>query len=321
VSPVDGRPVSASGRLARSGFQDSERAAGSLAALGLWDEGSSGPAEPWAAALLDLLALAADPDLALHQLHRLAEAIGTGWPGLRDALRGDHALRSRLVAVLGASAALGDHLIAQPAQWRLLAEALATPLLRPPPDGNPVAGLRLAYRGALLRIAAADLTGEADVERTMAVLSTLADETLREAYRQAEVATGGTARLAVVAMGKCGGRELNYVSDVDVVYVAESDDDLAPATAIAIKLMEICAQVAWPVDAALRPEGSRGPLVRTLASHLAYYKKWARTWEFQALLKALDRPAGAAGLARRRASRGRRRRARHAPADHRGGTP
>jgi glutamate-ammonia-ligase adenylyltransferase len=53
--------------------------------------------------------------------------------------------------------------------------------------------------------------------------------------------------------------------------------------------MEICGQVAWPVDAALRPEGSRGPLVRTLASHLAYYQKWARTWEFQALLKA--RPA------------------------------
>ena len=53
--------------------------------------------------------------------------------------------------------------------------------------------------------------------------------------------------------------------------------------------MHICGLVAWPVDAALRPEGSRGPLVRTLASHLAYYQRWARTWEFQALLKA--RPA------------------------------
>ena len=59
--------------------------------------------------------------------------------------------------------------------------------------------------------------------------------------------------------------------------------------------MEICGQVAWPVDAALRPEGGRGPLVRTLASHQVYYQRWARTWEFQALLKA--RPvAGDAGL-------------------------
>jgi glutamate-ammonia-ligase adenylyltransferase len=97
-------------------------------------------------------------------------------------------------------------------------------------------------------------------------------------------------------MGKCGGDELNYVSDVDVIFVADpsagpgdghgADVGLRSAGALARRLMEICAQVAWPVDAALRPEGSRGPLVRTLASHLAYYRTWARTWEFQALLKA-----------------------------------
>ena len=92
------------------------------------------------------------------------------------------------------------------------------------------------------------------------------------------------------------------------------------------RLIQICGLVAWPVDAALRPEGSRGPLVRTLASHLAYYRRWARTWEFQALLKArpaagdlalapgVARPARPAGLARRRAARGGRGRPRHAPA-------
>ena len=53
--------------------------------------------------------------------------------------------------------------------------------------------------------------------------------------------------------------------------------------------MRICRSVAWEVDAALRPEGRDGPLVRTLASHEAYYRRWASTWEFQALLKA--RPA------------------------------
>ena len=107
------------------------------------------------------------------------------------------------------------------------------------------------------------------------------------------------------------------------------DEDLTAGTTVAARLIEICGQVAWPVDAALRPEGSRGPLVRTLASHQAYYRRWARTWEFQALLKArpggrrpgagagVDRRPGAAGLARRRAARGGRRRPRHAPQDHR----
>ena len=74
-------------------------------------------------------------------------------------------------------------------------------------------------------------------------------------------------------MGKCGGRELNYVSDVDVIFVGRRrrGPGRRPAC-VAARLMEICGLVAWPVDAALRPEGSRGPLVRTLASHLAYYR-------------------------------------------------
>ena len=99
----------------------------------------------------------------------------------------------------------------------------------------------------------------------------------------------GHPRLAVIAMGKCGGRELNYVSDVDVIFVCAGDADLADAQVVAARMMQICGQAAWPVDANLRPEGSQGPLVRTLASHVAYYQRWARTWEFQALLKA--RPA------------------------------
>src|SRR5213078_5190337 len=80
----------------------------------------------------------------------------------------------------------------------------------------------------------------------------------------------------------------------DVVFVAEpagedGEKALRAAATLATRMIHICGLVAWPVDAALRPEGNRGPLVRTLASHLAYYRKWARTWEFQALLKA--RPA------------------------------
>ncbi len=98
-------------------------------------------------------------------------------------------------------------------------------------------------------------------------------------------------------MGKCGAKELNYLSDVDVIFAAEPgptpdgsvvDEQrmLATATTLAAGMMRICGQAAWEVDAALRPEGKAGALVRTLASHAAYYQRWAHTWEFQALLKA-----------------------------------
>ena len=104
-------------------------------------------------------------------------------------------------------------------------------------------------------------------------------------------------RLSVIAMGKCGGHELNYVSDVDVIFVHEPVDGAGEASAakvaaqLATQLMRACSDYTaegtiWPVDAALRPEGKAGPLVRTMAGMRAYYERWAKTWEFQALLKA-----------------------------------
>ena len=98
-------------------------------------------------------------------------------------------------------------------------------------------------------------------------------------------------------MGKCGAHELNYVSDVDVIFVGEPADGvpeqqaLRVATQLAAAMMQICSDqtgegTIWPVDANLRPEGRAGPLVRTLASYRGYYERWAKTWEFQALLKA-----------------------------------
>ncbi|MFJ8578534.1 bifunctional [glutamine synthetase] adenylyltransferase/[glutamine synthetase]-adenylyl-L-tyrosine phosphorylase [Micromonospora sp. NPDC093277] len=299
------------GRLARYGFAEGDGRARAVDLLGpdglrLWRPDVQEPTDERAGELLAALSRAADPDLALRQLHRLVEAERrtTEQPAVLDALAADPGLRRRLVAVLGASAALGDHLVANPGQWVVL--ATGSDGLAPSADGRldlaaaarlagatgPVPVLRQAYRLALLRIAAADLTGGRGLEQTMAALSELADATLAAAYGIAvDELPEGTPRprLAVVAMGKCGGEELNYVSDVDVIFVAASDDDLAAATQVATRLIHVCGLVAWPVDAALRPEGSRGPLVRTLASHLAYYRRWARTWEFQALLKA--RPA------------------------------
>ncbi|MEU7757180.1 bifunctional [glutamine synthetase] adenylyltransferase/[glutamine synthetase]-adenylyl-L-tyrosine phosphorylase [Micromonospora sp. NPDC049171] len=313
------RPTRAPGRLARYGFGTAEGDGGARAAdllgpdgLRLWRPEEQEPADETAAELLAALSRAADPDLALRQLHRIVETErrtsagsaggspsgGSAASSLLAELHTDPGLRRRLIAVLGASAALGDHLVANPEHCLTLRTApdglapIAEGRLEPTGGGNPVAVLRTAYRLALLRIAAADLTGGRGLEQTMAALSALADATLAAAYEIAvtELAEGTERpRLAVVAMGKCGGGELNYVSDVDVIFVAAEDADLPAATLVATRLIHICGFVAWPVDAALRPEGNRGPLVRTLASHLAYYRRWARTWEFQALLKA--RPA------------------------------
>ena len=296
-----GRPTSAQARLARYGFglnADVVRAAELLGpgGLGLWDQAAQEPTDESAGELLTALSRAADPDLALLQLHRLVEADRRQEGSLLAAMAADPGLRRRLVAVLGASSALGDHLVANPDHWSAL--TTGEDGVAPNGDGEPhlgtptVPALRTAYRLALLRIAAADLTGGRGLEQTMAALSALADATLAAAYGIAVAelpAATEPPRLAVVAMGKCGGNELNYVSDVDVIFVAAADADLRAGTTVAARLIAICGQVAWQVDAALRPEGSRGPLVRTLASHLSYYRRWARTWEFQALLKA--RPA------------------------------
>ena len=152
----------------------------------------------------------------------------------------------------------------------------------------------------LLRLAARDLSHDVGVDDVAAELSDLAAGALDAALAIARARVGesaGGARLAVIAMGKCGGHELNYVSDVDVIFVAEPAEGhdeqpaLRAATQLASQLIRVCSEhtaegTLWPVDAALRPEGASGPLVRTLASHEGYYQKWAKTWEFQALLKA-----------------------------------
>ncbi|WP_028811313.1 bifunctional [glutamine synthetase] adenylyltransferase/[glutamine synthetase]-adenylyl-L-tyrosine phosphorylase [Streptomyces flavidovirens] len=258
--------------------------------------------------LLDALGATADPDLALLGLVRLVEAQDEGERRVfLDTLVSAKPMRDRLLGVLGASEALGDHLARHPRDWHALVMYEAADLHpgiaefeRCLADATDPVSLRVAYRRCLLSIAARDVCGTTDVAQAAAELADLATATLRSALAIAGKAAPEDAamcRLAVVAMGKCGGHELNYVSDVDVIFVAEAadgaDEDKAirAATRLASHLMRICSETniegtIWPVDANLRPEGRNGPLVRTLSSHLAYYQRWAKTWEFQALLKA-----------------------------------
>ena len=303
------------GLLARRGFLDADRAERWLA---IW------PArcEP----LIDLIAASPDPDLALAGLVRLTDRV----PDLPDRLVDQPMLAHQLIMVLGASLALQQHLVRTPEHIELL----TTPCRRSPADAwrtsflaavgadpatqVPVASrlsgdeLRTEYRGAVLQVAARDLCAPEAlevVEDVAAELADLADAALEAALAVARGQVGAEAlgcRLAVVALGKCGGRELNYVSDVDVLFVAEpaldgegspvvdADQAVTAATRLAAAMTRICsahtaAGTIWQVDAALRPEGRAGPLVRTLASMRSYYGQWAKTWEFQAMLKA--RPA------------------------------
>lgn len=304
--------MTTAGRLVRLGFQD-----GAAALAGLERLGASGEA------LTAHLAASADPDAALAGLLRLADEVED-----RDAMLAevadDEGTAMRLCSVLGASAALAAHLARHPEHWQELTDptlgttrpaayAVREALLRAVgadpqhpspvatlPDAEAVDALRVEYRRILLRLASRDLAHHLGVDDAAAEIADLAAGTLEAALAVARARVGeiaATADLAVVAMGKCGGHELNYVSDVDVIYVfeaAEGADEstaLRAATQLASHLMRVCSDhtaegTIWPVDANLRPEGSSGPLVRTLASHRGYYEKWAKTWEFQALLKA-----------------------------------
>jgi [glutamine synthetase] adenylyltransferase / [glutamine synthetase]-adenylyl-L-tyrosine phosphorylase len=316
------RGTTLAGQLAAMGFADTARAQRLLT-----DElGLDAAADAADALVLEALAAAADPDLALASLARMPRD-----PGLWEALRTDPGLRGRLIAVLGVSAALGGHLARHPSDWRVLSGLEA--LRRPEPEeirnellaaigarsGDPATALSIAYRRRVLHLAARDLTGAEDLAGVTAELSDLAGAALEAALALArsQLPPGSApGRLAVIAMGKCGGRELNYASDVDVIFVAGPGGDgpgdgseaaaLAAATRLASGMIRVCSaptteDALFPVDPNLRPEGRDGPLVRTLASHRAYYERWAKTWEFQALLKARpvagDAELGAAYLA------------------------
>ena len=337
------RAASPSTRLIRFGFRELARATSILGepwfAEVAGDDGGDG--------LLADLARSADPDQGLLTLARVHEnATPESRAHLNEVLRTPGERRSRLLAVVGASAALGDTLAMHPDDVSYVsgetgqgilaegADEVRATLLRAvgadPEDTAPVAtassptdDMRRTYRQQLLRIAATDLTRPDPLSTLPGVAATLAD--LASAALEAALAIARSetpdhhvVRLAVLGMGKTGGRELNYISDVDVVFVAEvapplegerADDaegagpDDAPDRAdleqhamrvgarLATGMARACSGTSlepalWEVDAALRPEGKQGPLVRTLASHLAYYQRWAKTWEFQALLKA-----------------------------------
>lgn len=298
------RSTSITSELRRVGFRDPTRA-GAWIADPMLDSFNREQ-------LIDQLGASPDPDQALLALLRLCEVGG------HTALMDEDNARN-VYAILGMSTMLGDYLVSHPELIASLnkpelvtdAQTVRRGALNAVSAHDGVAGipgkegidaLRAYYYAQLLHIAAYDLTSPnavdvmPDVSRA---ISNLVDATIEAglALARAEIPQSNNVKLAVIAMGKTGARELNYISDVDVIYAAQPQAGIEESQALAIaaqmatylgKVMNAASRepVLFELDANLRPEGRDGPLVRTVASHKSYYERWAKGWEFQALLKA-----------------------------------
>ncbi len=200
----------------------------------------------------------------------------------------DAGLAAAVVTLIRASRPLAEIMISEPGALDTLAQRHDPP---PPWTDRPdtIEALLAWQRLDFLRIAARDLLGLADLVEVTRDLSILAADTL-----EAAVVLSEAENLAVVGMGKLGAGELNYASDIDLMFVADDAD--GAAIKAARQVIDI-ARRCYRVDINLRPEGRDGALVRTVDSYRAYWDRWAEPWEFQALLKASivagDRRVGA----------------------------
>lgn len=283
-------------RLARMGFADTVGSLQVLAECEILDS------------KLEFISAAADPDLALISL---AQIIGSG---AVDAQSWSAENWHKIAKLLGASQALAQHLLRHGSHIGYVLNAQDVPSAEQMQQDlissvagldwdNALNALRIAYRRQVCAIAGVDL---ADGSNSVTILpgiaqalSDLADSVLASALviARVNVPESAAVNISIIAMGKCGARELNYVSDVDVMFVVEpafsatEEQAIVAGTDLAKLVMKVCSTVTsegtiWDVDAGLRPEGKSGALVRTLESYLDYYQRWAQTWEYQALLKA-----------------------------------
>jgi glutamate-ammonia-ligase adenylyltransferase len=323
-------------QLSHLGVQDTAQALSNLELLGakLGPEGFS----DIVSLLLADLSKAADPDMALNNIERFVSAL-TNIPSFGSLCRERHDVLRALITIFGASRFLSSFLVticdesltfladpivlSHPTDKQQLAERIAGLIGDHPGDHEFFHMMRLFRKKEMLRIGMRDLLGRADLMETVEDLSHLAEVCLQKAYEWADAGltkrygrpiikqddgTATPAGFAVIAMGKLGGRELNFSSDVDLMYVYTADGEtegILPAAGprtnritnhqYFIKLAEkLSAAInektedgfVFRVDMRLRPEGQRGPLAQSLGGYEIYYESWGQTWERSALLKA-----------------------------------
>ncbi len=309
-------------QLAALGYRDAEAARAAVAELTAGLSRRSRLMRQTLPLMLDWLSKSPDPDLGLEQL-RLLVATTADHAQLIATLRDTPVAAERLCAILGSSRLLGDLLDRIPellptlADDRALAkvesrDALIGRVVRAmrtrPNRDEQLRALRRFVQARLVRTAIRDLLGVADMPTVGRELSDTADAAAHAALAIATDHTRADLRyqplpevpFSVIAMGKWGAQELNYASDIDVLFVYDTPTDADPeltrsyanqiASGFVSALADVTADgIAYRVDTDLRPEGRNGPLTRSLDSYAAYYDRWAATWEYQALIKA--RPA------------------------------
>lgn len=199
---------------------------------------------------------------------------------------------ARSVALRAASKTMSDLLASDGATRSLLASDADLPsreayieIMRARRAEDGFSAVRIEKRRRLVEIAARDLAGEIALEAIGRALSDVTDACVIVALDELDASD----QLVVISMGKLGGRELNYYSDIDLMFIAS--DRMATATPKAEAVVRLLGEhtpqgQAFIVDTNLRPEGKSGALVRSLEGYLEYYKRWAKPWEFQALIKA-----------------------------------
>jgi glutamate-ammonia-ligase adenylyltransferase len=293
---TEARGSSQLARLARMGFADTQACQNILSIAPVLD------------AKLEFIKDSPDPDASLAALAKVIKSGGLDIDSLTDGEFRD------LATLLGSSVAIAENFERHTSQIHYALEIADVPTSTQMLNDLLAAvstlqwdaallALRVAYRRQVCAIAAVDLRAgnesTAILPGIAQALSDLADAVIASALviARSSVKDDDKARIAIIAMGKCGARELNYVSDVDVMFVVEpasgatDEEAITIGSEIAKLVIQACSAVTsegtiWDVDAALRPEGKSGALVRTLDSYLDYYHRWAQTWEYQALLKA-----------------------------------
>ncbi len=288
--------------------------------------------------LLTNLSSSADPDMSLNNFERFASALDD-IPSFLSFCRTRPDILVSFITIFGSSRFLSTFLVStaddslnilsdpefltRPTSKRRFAERLASMLGSEPDDKSFIRILRLYRKQEMVRIGLRDLLNRADLHETVEELSDLAEVCVQKAYEWADAALRSrygkpiitkadgmstTAGFAVIAMGKLGGRELNFSSDIDLMYVYAADGETEGVPAFDgtwknkvtnheyfIKLAEkLSAAIAektddgfvFRVDLRLRPEGQRGPLAQSLGGYEIYYESWGQTWERAALLKA-----------------------------------
>lgn len=316
-------PQASPGWLGKSSLADPSRAQNNIQAIrSLWVDAP----KDWETILGRLLARTGDPDLALDQFARwFASNEKSAQPQSPAAfLENKNRPLEAFLRVLGVSKIFGDHVVRHPESI----QAFLNPVRRSPSvqemvglirselesvtdETGQIRVLRRFRMRQLLRVIVNDIVRERPLEEVTRDVSRIADAALEAAleiaarrlgprFGKPHDTRGEPVTCCLLAMGKLGGEELNYSSDIDVMMIYSSEGETIGGRATisnaeyhsrlineVIRLLSAHSEegTGWRIDLRLRPEGATGPLAKTLTSTLAYYDTQGRTWERQALIK------------------------------------